>query len=174
MMSRRIKNISKPLENVVLYLNSGLPATNTTIRKITNSAGTKNTEITFFISPITISEYSVLKVMSIAHASSSHASQHGNSVLQFRLGNSIQYNPDLYRSNDNSAPILFAMSYTDNEPAYWSNIEGIYLPPQTINSITLILSDDLANPAGGIDKDLNFIIGLVFQEYDRKYSDVEN
>ena len=169
-MNRRIKNVSKPIENITLYLNS---AVSTCIKK-TNTAGTKNVEMTFNISPITINEYSVLKIMSIAHATANHASHHGNSVLSFRLSNSIQYNPDLYRSNDNSPPILFAMNYTDNEPAYWSNIEGIYITPQTINSITLILSDDLTNAYGGIDTGLNFIIGLVFQLYDRQYSAIEN
>jgi hypothetical protein len=169
-MSRRIKNISKPIENITLYLNSAV----STCIKRTNQAGTKNIEMTFNISPITLSEHSVLKIMSIAHASDNHGSQHGNNVLQFRLSNSVQYNPDLYRSNDNSLPILFAMNYTDNEPAFWSNIEGIYLQPQTINSITFVLSDDLTNAYNGIDKDLNFIIGLVFQLYDRQYSAVEN
>jgi hypothetical protein len=169
-MNRRIKNISKPLENITLYLNSAV----STCIKRTNGAGTKNIEMTFPISPLTLSEYSVLKIMSIAHASTNHASHHGNNVLQFRLSNNISYNPELYRSNDNSPPILFAMNYTDNEPAFWSNIDGLYLQPQTINNITLILSDDLTNAYAGIDDDLNFIIGLVFQVYDRKYSDVEN
>ncbi len=169
-MNRRIKNISKPLENITLYLNSAV----STCIKRTNGAGTKNIEMTFPISPLTLSEYSVLKIISIAHASTNHASHHGNNVLQFRLSNNISYNPELYRSNDNSPPILFAMNYTDNEPAFWSNIDGLYLQPQTINNITLILSDNLTNAYGGIDKELNFIIGLVFQVYDRKYSDVEN
>jgi hypothetical protein len=169
-MNRRIKNISKPLENITLYLNSAV----STCIKRTNAAGNKNIEMTFPISPLTLSEYSVLKIMSIAHASTNHGSHHGNNVLQFRLSNNISYNPELYRSNDNSPPILFAMNYTDNEPAFWSNIDGLYLQPQTINNITLILSDNLTNAYGGIDKDLNFIIGLVFQVYDRKYSDVEN
>jgi len=163
----KTKVISKPIENITLYLNS---AVNTERR--TN--GSKTTEMTFNISPIILNEYSVIKIISIAHTSANHSANHGNSVLSFRLGNSVSYNPELYRSNDNSPPVLFAMNYTDNEPAFWSNIEGIHISPQTINSITLILSDDLSSYNNGISNDLNFMIGLVFEVYDRQYSATEN
>lgn len=167
-MSKRVKNISKPMENVVLYLNTEVNCT----KKVVNS---KNVEFSFNISPIVLNEYSVMKLISIAHDASNHGTNHGNNIIQFRLSNNIQYNPDLYRSNDNGLPILFAMNWVDNEPAFWdSQLGGIYLNPQTINNITFVCSDSLSNTYNGIDTTLQFLIGIAFQPYDRQYSAVEN
>jgi len=167
-MSKRIKNISKAIENVVLYLNTEVNCT----KRVINS---KNVEFSFNLSPIVLNEYCVMKLISIAHDSNSHGTNHGDNIIQFRLGNTIQYNPDLYRSNDNSAPILFAMNWVDNEPAYWDGqLGGIHINPQTINNITLICSDSMTNSFAGIDASLQFMIGIVFIPYDRQYSEVEN
>lgn len=167
-MSKRIKNISKPIENVVLYLNTEVNCT----KRVINS---KNVEFSFNLSPIVLNEYCVMKLISIAHDSTNHGTNHGDNIIQFRLGNTIQYNPDLYRSNDNTLPILFAMNWVDNEPAYWDGqLAGVHINPQTINNITLICSDSLTNSYGGIDASLQFMIGIVFIPYDRQYSEVEN
>jgi hypothetical protein len=169
-MSRRVRNISKPMEEIVLYLNTEV---NCTKREI---AG-KNVEFSFNISPLVLNEYCVMKLVSIAHdtSGSSHNTLHGNNVIQFRLSNNIQYNPELYRSNDNSLPIMFAMNWVDNEPAFWdSSLGGVHLNPQTINNITFIVSDSLTNTYGGVNNGLKFLIGLVIIPYDRQYSAIEN
>lgn len=168
-MSKRIKNISKPMESVVLYLNTEVNCE----KKVING---KNVEFRFNnISPIVLNEYCVMKLVSIAHDATNHGTTHSDNVIQFRLSNNIQYNPDLYRSNDNGLPILFAMNWVDNEPAFWnSELGGIHLNPQTINNITLICSDSLTNTYNGVDSSLMFLIGVVFIPYDRQYSAIEN
>ena len=167
-MSKRVKNISKPIENIVLYLNTEVNCT----KKVINS---KNVEFQFNnMSPIVLNEYCVMKLVSISHYAPNHAN-HGDNILQFRLGNNVNYNPDLYRSNDNGLPILWASTWTTNEPSFWySELGGIHLPPQTINNITLVVSDSMTNTYAGVDTSLQFIIGVVFIPYDREYSAIEN
>ncbi|HEY9702616.1 MAG TPA: hypothetical protein V6C58_09230, partial [Allocoleopsis sp.] len=118
-MSKRVKNISKPIENIVLYLNTEVNCT----KKVINS---KNVEFQFNnMSPIVLNEYCVMKLVSISHYAPNHAN-HGDNILQFRLGNNVNYNPDLYRSNDNGLPILWASTWTTNEPSFWySELGGI-------------------------------------------------
>lgn len=163
-----MKNISKPIENVVLYLNTEVNCT----KKVFNS---KNVEFSFNISPIVLNEYCVMKLISIAHDSINHGNSHSDNIIQFRLNNNVQYNTELYRSNDNGLPILFAMNWVDNEPAFWnSDLGGIHLIPQTINNITLVCSDSLSSTINGVDTSLMFLIGIVFQPYERQYSAIEN
>ena len=109
------------------------------------------------------------------HTSTSHSAKHGGKILTFRLKD-VLYNPELFRTNDNSPyPVVFAGSYTDNEPAYYNYQScGIGLLPQTINTISMILTDDISNAYSGIDADLKFFIGLSIEPYDRTYSDYEN
>ena len=58
--------VSKPLENIVLYLN-------TEQNCVKRNANGRNYEFTWNISPIILSEYSVLKVGSVAHDASAIA-----------------------------------------------------------------------------------------------------
>lgn len=166
-MNRRIKNI-KPLEPYTIYLNTEQNCQKYTVNSLTKT-------FTWNVSPIVLNEYSVLRLMSIAHDASNHASHHGDNILSFRL-KGVVYNPELYRNSDNSPyPIIFASSWTDNEFQYWnSSIGGVRLPPQTINTITLVASSSLSDAEGGIDSDLSFMIGLTIEPYDVKYSDYEN
>jgi len=158
------------MEKIVLYLNSEVNCV-----KRANGTDTKNIELTWNISPIVLSEYSVLKLITIQHTSTSHSSIHSGNILTFRLKD-VLYNPELYRTNDNIAyPVVFAGSYKDDEPAYYNYVSaGISLLPQTINTISMILSDSITDGFSGIDVDLKFLIGLVFEPYDRTYSDYEN
>lgn len=187
---------TKAIENITLYLNTEVNCTfrfdngvyttdyvkydAATPPNITDSFDIKRTnatkvyEYTFYISPIVISEYSIMKLVSIAHTSSNHGTDHGIKIITFRV-NGLQYNPELYRGNDNGAPVIFSSSWTDNEPQYWnSTLGGLYLNPQTINRIVLQVSDDLTNPNAGIDPDLKWVLGLCIIPYDRRFSDTEN
>lgn len=160
---------SKAVENVVLYLN-----TEVNCSKRTNTGNTIVYEYSFNISPIVLNEYSVMKLISIAHSSANHGSDHSNKIIQFRVGG-LQYNPELYRSNDNGLPLIFSSSWTDNEPTYWnSSIGGLYLIPQTINRIVFQVSDDLIDSSAGIDYDLKWVLGLCIMPYDRSFSLMEN
>lgn len=160
---------TKPIENTVLYLN-----TEVNCSKRTNSGNTIVYEYSFNISPIVLNEYSVMKLISIAHSSSNHGTDHASKIIQFRVGG-ILYNPELYRSNDNGLPLIFSSSWTDNEPTYWnSNLGGLYLVPQTINRIVFVVSDDLTDANAGIDADLKWVLGLCIIPYDRSFSATEN
>jgi hypothetical protein len=158
--------VSKPLENIILYLNT---ATNCVI----NNSGGKNYEFSWHISPIILNEYSVVKVFSIAH-DAVNASDHGDNIITIRLKD-IMINPELYRSTDNSGyPILHSMPFETESQYYDPSIGGLYLTPQTINRLSLVISDSTTNANAGVSENIKFVIGLVFQQYDRKYSFTEN
>ena len=158
--------VSKPLENIVLYLNTETNCTK-------NTVSSKNYEFTWNISPIVLNEYSVCKVISIAHDATATI-DHSDNIITFRLKDVI-YNPELYRSTDNSAyPIIHAMPWDTESQYYDPSLGGLYLTPQTINRISIVPSDSTTNANGGVSSSVQFIIGIVFQPYDRKYSDVEN
>lgn len=158
--------VSKPLEDVILYLNTETNCTKTTISG-------KNYEFSWNISPILLNEYSVCKPFSIAHDATA-ITDHSDNILTFRLKDII-INPELYRSTDNSGyPIIHAMPFDTESQYYDSSLGGLYLVPQTINRISLIVSDSTTNAQNGVSSSIQFVIGLVFQQYDRKYSLTEN
>ena len=156
--------VSKPIENIVLYLNTETNCVKTAV------AG-KNTEFTWQISPIVLSEYSIIKLCSLAHTNTAN---HGDNIMTFRLKDII-YNPELYRSTDNCGyPIIWSMPFITESAFFDCNLGGLYLTPQTINRISIIVSDDVVDANAGLNSDIKLVIGLCIQEYDRRYSDVEN
>lgn len=160
----------KPLENYVVYLN-----TEQNCVKRYNSGNTKTIEYTWDISPIVLSEYAVVKLISIAHDVASGGTGHGDNPLVFHIKD-LQFNPELYRSSEDCPyPIIFGCAWRNNETSYWNGENGgVFVIPQTIRRISMIVSDDLLNSYAGISKDLQFIIGLSVQQYERRWSDVEN
>ena len=158
--------ISKPIENTILYLN-------TETNCIKNTSGSRNYEYTWAISPIILNEYSICKVFSIAHDASLVA-DHADNIITFRLKD-IMINPELYRSTDNSGyPIIHAMPWDTESQYYDPSLGGLFLVPQTINRISIVVSDSVSDANNGINSSITFVIGLVFQPYDRKYSLTEN
>ena len=156
--------VSKPIENIVLYLNTETNCVKTAVDG-------KNTEFTWQISPIVLSEYSIIKLCSLAHTNTVN---HGDNIMTFRLKDII-YNPELYRSTDNCGyPIIWSMPFITESAFFDCNLGGLYLTPQTINRISIIVSDDVVNANAGLNSDIKLVIGLCIQEYDRRYSDVEN
>lgn len=158
--------ISKPIENTILYLN-------TETNCIKNTSGSRNYEYTWAISPIILNEYSICKVFSIAH-DASVVGDHADNIITFRLKD-VMINPELYRSTDNSGyPIIHAMPWDTESQYYDPSLGGLFLVPQTINRISIVVSDSVSNANNGINSSITFVIGLVFQPYDRKYSLTEN
>lgn len=157
--------ISKPLEPITLYLNTEINCT-----KIYNSDNTKILEYQFNNLNLNLSEYCVMKLISIAH----DAGAHGDSIICFRV-KGLSINNELYRSNDNSPyPIIFANAWKANEPAYFDQqLGGIFLNNQLINNFSFVLSDTLNDINSGVPLGLQFLIGISFIPYDRKYSDIE-
>jgi hypothetical protein len=158
--------VSKPLENVILYLN-------TETNCIKSSGNSKNYEFTWCISPIILNEFSICKVISIAHDAAA-TTDHGDNIITIRLKD-IMYNPELYRSTDNSGyPIIHSMPWDTESQYYDPSLGGLYLVPQTINRLSVVISDSVTNAQNGVPDTIKFVIGLVFQQYDRKFSLTEN
>lgn len=171
--------ILKPLEPVILYLNTETNCTkkdNATVDAQGNPvAATRNLEFSWNnISPIFLNEYTIVKVFSVAHDANVHSTDHSDNIITIRLKDVI-YNPELYRSTDNSGyPIIHAMPF-DSESTYNDlSMGGLYVVPQTINRISLIISDSMTNPHNGVLLSMKFIIGLVFIPYDRVMSAIED
>jgi hypothetical protein len=160
---------SRALENIVVALNTEIGCVRTN-----NTADSKTINFTWNNLNIHLGEHAVMKLVSIAHDAGTHATEHGDSILQFRLGGGVRYNPALFVSSDKGAPLIFASSFDAENQYNFSDIGGIYLEPQTINNITLSASDSLSDIAAGINKGLQFLIMLVIQPYDKKYSAIEN
>lgn len=159
--------ISKPLENIILYLNTETNCIKTT-------ADLKNYEFTWAISPIVLNEYSILKVFSVAHDANVHNTDHADNIITFRLKDVI-YNPELYRSTDNSGyPIIFSMPFDTESQYFNADLGGLYLVPQTLNRISIVVSDSTTIGHNGISQDIQFVIGICIQQYNRKFSDTEN
>jgi hypothetical protein len=120
-----------------------------------------------------MNEFSICKVISIAHDASA-TTDHADNIITIRLKD-IMINPELYRSTDNSGyPILHAMPWDTESQYYDPSLGGLFLVPQTINRISVIISDSVTNAHNGVSDSIKFVIGLVFQPYDRKYSLTEN
>jgi hypothetical protein len=164
------------MENVMMYLNTEKGCVKRLKNILNNDGeiiGTAHFEYTWDISPIVLNEYSILKLASIAHTASNHGNDHSEKVIQFRIKD-VMYNPELYRGSDYGPPILFAQVF-GSETSYWDgSMAGLYLQPQTINRITMIVSDNINDPYAGVDIDLKFMIGLVISPYDRSFSATEN
>lgn len=156
----------KILENKVLYLNTEANCT-----KVSN--GTNNVEFIWNIAPISIDEFARFKVFSLAHNAVADTN-HDDKVLTFRLKN-VLYNPSTYYATDNSSyPIVFSMPFT-TESQYWNaDLGGINIIPQTLNTVSIVVSDDLTNPYNGINPNIQFMIGCVIEQYDAKLSEVGN
>lgn len=175
----------KVLDDKILYLNTEANCTKTTQ---TDANGIFNVEFSWNIPSITIDEFAKLKVFSMTHEvktniidptlsqlSSNHVFGHGDNVLTFRLKD-VLYNPSTYYSSDNTAyPLIWSGSFFENEPMVWNaDLSGITIIPQTINKISLVVSDLLSNPYAGIYNTLGFLIGISIQQYDLKLSEINN
>lgn len=189
---------TKPMENITLYLNTKPPGFDTgksgtspgtitynnfqktTISRtyIGGGATKKDHKVscTWNISPIVLNEYSIMKLSCVAHQSDDHSADHGStnpSLITIRISD-LQINPELYRSTDNTLPIIFAGSFGSEASFTDVSSGGLHLNPQTINRITLYFSDLIDDPYAGTDDTMDYIIGITITPYDRSFSATEN
>jgi hypothetical protein len=167
MLNIEMNKSYKVLDDKVIYLNSEVNCT-----KITNGA-TKNIEFIWNIPSITIDEFAKLRVFNFQHKANSVA-DHDDRVLSFRLKN-VLYNQSTYFNSDNTSyPLLFAGTFL-NESSYWNaDLSGITIIPQTINTISIVVSDSMTDANNGIPVGFSFIIGMNIQQYDLKLSEINN
>ena len=157
----------KVIDDKIFYLN-----TETNCTKVTDG-GSKNIEFIWKIPSITIDEFAKLRVFTCQHTATTDT-DHVGKILSFRLKN-VLFNPSTYYSSDNTQyPLIFSGTFT-SEATYWnSDFSGITIIPQTINAISIVVSDSLTSQTSGISTNLSFVIGMNIQQYDLKLSEINN
>jgi hypothetical protein len=75
--------------------------------------------------------------------------------------------------SDGGLPILFS-TLLNNMNAMFRNDFGIILSQQSINNITLQVSDDYTNPLAGIANTVNFVMCIVIQEFQIALQEISN
>ena len=88
----------------------------------------------------------------------------------FRISN-IQYDSRNSFFSDYGQPILCITENT-NVCNYGTLGGSIILTPQTINSITITVDDDITTKGSGQSASINFVIALQIEEYDPNYTEV--
>ncbi len=106
---------------------------------------------------IVIKNKANLKVANICHSGTGH----GDNIITFKL-DGIMTDNNKYISNDGGIPTIIATTFNNTRNLYEEN--DIPLVRQTINSIRLVVSDDLSNPFAGIADTMNFCISLKIEQ----------
>lgn len=153
----------KELNDKIIYLN-----TETNCTKV--ASGSKNVEFIWNIPSITIDEFAKLKVFCCQQG----VGTRGNAPLSFRLKN-VLFNLSTYYSSENSQfPLIFAGSFNTDTAFFDNDLAGITIIPQTINTISIVVSDVLTSQNAGIANTMGFLIGISIQQYDLKLSEINN
>lgn len=156
----------KVLDDKIIYLNTEANCT-----KVSN--GTNNVEFIWNIPSITIDEFAKLRVFTFQHKANSTA-DHDDRILSFRLKNVLCNQSTYYHSDNTGYPLLFAGSFIA-ESSYWNaDLSGLSIIPQTINTISIVVSDSMTSANNGIPVGFSFIIGMNIQQYDLKLSEINN
>ena len=151
--------IYKPALKKVLFLNS-----NNATKTIANS---KNTTFTWNIPEIIINELGEIQVASISSVNASTSS-----IYTFRINNVATYTNNNY-STDGGTAILFSL-FLNNMNAMFRDDFGIYIPPQSFNSITIQVSDDYTNKDAGIATNIGFVLCLVISDLQIELAEIGN
>lgn len=109
------------------------------------------------VPPIIIKNRANLKVANICHSGTGH----GDNIIIFKL-DGIMTDNNKYLSNDGGIPTIIATTFNNTRNLYEEN--DIPLIRQTINTIRLIITDDLTNINAGVADTLNFCISLKIEE----------
>lgn len=153
----------KELNDKIFYLN-----TEKNCRKI--SSGSKNVEFIWNIPSITIDEFAKLKVFLCQQSMGTV----GTLPLSFRLKYVLFNQSTYYSSEDSQYPIIFSGFHNTNAVIWDADLSGITIIPQTINTISLVVSDSLTSPNAGITNTFGFLIGISIQQFDLKLSEINN
>lgn len=151
--------IYKPNLKKVLYLNS----TNASITQ----AGSKNVLYSWNIPEININELGELQIASISSIGAV-----ANAIYTFRLYNLATNNNNSYAS-DGGMPILFSLTLNNTNSMFRDDF-GVYLMPQSINNITISVSDTITTKDAGIDDTVSFVICIVIVDNQIEVNDISN
>jgi hypothetical protein len=136
----------------ILYLNS-----NDAIK--TTNAGGKYSDFTWNIPEINLNDWGELQIGSLASNGAN-----ATAIYTTRVKNINCSSKDVYDSS--SGPTVLCSLLWNNFNALFRDDYGIMLPPQSINSIVLNISDDITDRNSGIATSVKFIICLVITELD--------
>lgn len=115
--------------------------------------------IYFDVPPIIIRNKANLKVANICHMGSGQGQD--KVIYYFKLDGIMTQN-NRYISNDGGMPTILATTFDSSRNLYEEN--DIPLIKQTINTIRLIISDDLLNINAGIPDTIKFCMSLKIEE----------
>jgi hypothetical protein len=121
------------------------------------SDGSLNYSFRFETQPIPILNKAVLKVANLTHSGSGH----GNDIIIFKI-NGVMIDYNRFISNDGGLPTIIATNFTTSRN--YTEENEIPLIKQTINSISISVSNSLTNPNAGISNLFNFCISLKIEE----------
>ena len=153
------------IDDKILYLNTEVNCT-----QIPDGTATKNLEFIWKIPPITIEDFAKLNVFMCIQGRGSRTSL----PISFRLKN-VLFNQNTYYSSENSPyPLLFCTSFDGNTLHYNSDLAGITIIPQTINSISIVVSDVITSQNAGVIHTAGFLLGINIKQYDLKLSEINN
>jgi hypothetical protein len=122
-----------------------------------NTGNSRIYSIYMDVPPIIIRKKANLKVANICHSGSGHADK----IIIFKL-DGIMTDNNKYISNDGGIPTIIATTFNNTRNLYEEN--DIPLIKQTINTIRLVITDDLTNVNAGIVDTINFCISLKIEE----------
>jgi hypothetical protein len=122
-----------------------------------NTGNSRIYSIYMDVPPIIIRKKANLKVANICHSGSGHA----DNIIIFKL-DGIMTDNNKYISNDGGIPTIIATTFNNTRNLYEEN--DIPLIKQTINTIRLVITDDLTNVNAGIADNINFCISLKIEE----------
>lgn len=147
-------------QNKIVYLNTD-KATKTT-------SGTRNTSFTWFIDPINILDYAVLRIESISHHNTGSTN---NAIYTFKIDD-VLFNSRCYYNTDNCGATTIATCNFNGESNINYSSFALTLQPQNLNKITMYVSDNITNHLAGVPNGYSFVIALVIEEYDLIYDEI--
>lgn len=147
-------------QNKIVYLNT-TKATKTT-------SGNRYTSFTWFIDPINILDFAVLRIESISHHNTGSTN---NAIYTFKIDD-VLFNARCYYNTDNTAATTIATCNFNGESNINYSSFALTLQPQNLNKITMYISDDVSNYLAGVPNTYTFIVAVVIEEYDLVYDEI--
>lgn len=140
-----------------IFINSKIAIRNNDVIVDNITTPTRLYSIIFDVPPIIIKNKANLKVANICHSGTGH----NDDIIIFKL-EGIMTDNRRYICNDGGITTILSTTFNNTRNLYEEN--DIPLIKQTINTIKLLISDNLLNPNAGINSNVNFCISLKIEE----------
>lgn len=147
-------------QNKIIYLNTDKAT------KITS--GSRNISFTWYIDPINILDFAVLRIESISH----HNTGASNDAIYTFKVDDVLINSRCYYNTDNCGATTIATANLNGKTNINYSSFALTLQPQNLNKITMYVSDNITNFLAGVPNTYTFVIALIIEEYDLIYDEV--